>query len=303
MKRLIVTIASVIVCLALSSCAFSSKKKESGKQYDGYIYYLSESHLDLTREGFNYSNMTNEELAKDIAGRMVEAKNKKHDSALPDGVVIEKVTIEDYQVRVTLNSLFEKAGSLERTLCRAAIVKSFAQIPYTSGVMVFVGDNPLTAPDGTAYGLMTPDDFVFGKTFDEDREKTTLDLYFGDQNGEKLKKEAVPVKIGYDKSVAQAVVERLLEGPAFEGETALIPKNTQLISVSVMNDTAYVNFDNGFKDSNIEVSPELTVYSIVNSIIDNTQLTRVQIQIEGSTPVSYGGQIDLRHPLEANYTY
>ena len=78
----------------------------------------------------------------------------------------------------------------------------------------------------------------------------------------------------------------------------MISDDTTLLSVSVSDDTAYINLSGAFSDTASTVSPELTVYSIVNSVLDNTSLKKVQILVDGEAPASFGGQMDLRFPLE-----
>ena len=42
-----------------------------------------------------------------------------------------------------------------------------------------------------------------------------------------------------------------------------------------------------FRDETPEVGGNISIYSVVNSIIDSCDVDRVQISIEGSTAVSY----------------
>ena len=48
------------------------------------------------------------------------------------------------------------------------------------------------------------------------------------------------------------------------------------------------------------VSPELTVYSLVNSIVEAGDANEVQISVNGETDVKYQGVIDLSKPLSRN---
>ena len=46
--------------------------------------------------------------------------------------------------------------------------------------------------------------------------------------------------------------------------------------------------------------PELTVYSIVNSLIEGTEATQVQITINGESNAEYMDTVDLSQPLSEN---
>ena len=61
-----------------------------------------------------------------------------------------------------------------------------------------------------------------------------------------------------------------------------------------------INFDEKFATEGYDQKPEVTIYSIVNSIIENANVSKVQILIEGSSDVLYKGTVDLSRPLEWN---
>ena len=82
------------------------------------------------------------------------------------------------------------------------------------------------------------------------------------------------------------------------GGKATIPKNAKILSVSIKDGICYVSFDSKFATSNYDQNPEVTIYSIVNSIIENGNASKVQILIEDSTDSLYKGIVDLSRPLE-----
>ena len=71
------------------------------------------------------------------------------------------------------------------------------------------------------------------------------------------------------------------------------------MSFSTIKDhVCYVNFDSTFLTSVYDVLPEITIYSLVDSIIAGTEATQVQITINGETKAVYMEKIDLSQPLE-----
>ncbi len=299
MKRYTALILPVIVLIILAGCTAPWHKSDEKEQYDGYIYYLNKDHTDLTRQGFYFDSKTGQELADDIAGRIAVNSENSDESPLPAGVVIEKTEVIDQQVHVHLNKFYEKTSLKDDALCRCALVESFMQIPGVAGVRLYIGDEPMTDENGDPYDLLTYESFVFSSPGIPGQTKNiTLNLYFGAPDGQYLKKESVPAAVESDQSLIRIIMDKLLDGPAYEGEQAVIPEDTAVLGVSVSGKTAYINLGNGFSDNDEIISAKLAVCSIVNSITDNTDIEQVQIQIEGSTPTSYGGEIDLRHPLK-----
>lgn len=295
-----VVLISLIAALLLTGCTMPGRRESDDRSYDGYVYYLNDEHTDLVREGYMFDGKSGQALADDIAARLATNADDKHDSPLPAGVVIDQALVEEHQVQVHLNALYDKATETEQTLCRAALVLSFTQMPEIRGVLFFVDDQPMTDAAGNALDAQKAGGYLYNpSSYPEPAAKRTLNLYYGNEAGEKLKKESVSVKTSGEKQIVRIIAERLIAGPSFEEERALIPQNTRVISACLVGDTAYINLDDGMADTNIKVSPELCIYSIVNSVTENTAARQVKIQIEGQTPLNYGGQIDLSQPLTA----
>ncbi len=59
-----------------------------------------------------------------------------------------------------------------------------------------------------------------------------------------------------------------------------------------------MNFDSTFLTAEYDVYPEVTVYSIVNSLVEGTNAVRVQITINGETNARYMETVDLSQPLQ-----
>ena len=297
MKKKMALFFIIISLILLSACTAPWDHTESEKQYDGYIYYLNQDRNDLRTKGFGFENMRGQALADAIADKLAASPDDAHVSPLPDGVFIEKVLLENDEVKVTFNKLFEQVDEREKTLCRAAVVKSFTQIPEANYVSFYIGEELMEDDSGNAYEKLTANDYLIVSAKDIEQEQI-LTLYYGDQEGSHLAKESVPASVAVDQNIIRIIIERLIEGPAYEEETSLISDDTTLLSVSVSDDTAYINLSGAFSDTASTVSPELTVYSIVNSVLDNTSLKKVQILVDGEAPASFGGQMDLRFPLE-----
>ena len=128
---------------------------------------------------------------------------------------------------------------------------------------------------------------------------TDLKLFFADKDGKQLK-ESRKSNIRYNANTAieRLVVEQLMKGTTASGIQAVIPKTTKLLGVSVKDGVCYVNFDSKFTTDSYDLSPEVTIYAIVNSIISNANVTKVQILIDGTSDVMYKNIVDLSKPLE-----
>ena len=62
-----------------------------------------------------------------------------------------------------------------------------------------------------------------------------------------------------------------------------------------------MNFDSTFLTGAYDILPELTVYSIVDSLVEGTEATQVQITINGESNAEYMETVDLSPASESGH--
>ena len=188
--------------------------------------------------------------------------------------------------------------SLDEKLMRAAIVQSLLQIDGIDAVSVRVEGEPLKDDEGNEVGLMNGDDIVdtTGSSLSS-YQSDTLKLYFADQNGSKLVKQEVDVRYSSNVLKEKLIVEKLMQGPSEEGAYPTINPAANLLSVTTKDGICYVNFDSTFLISAYDVLPEITIYSIVDSLVEGAGVRQVQITINGESNAKYMEKVDLSQPL------
>ena len=97
------------------------------------------------------------------------------------------------------------------------------------------------------------------------------------------------------------MVEQLIAGVG-KGEKAFptINPGTKIVSVNVKDGICYVNLDNAFLTQIYNVTPEVTIYSITNSLVEIANVNKVQISINGDTNITYKECINLSSVFERN---
>ena len=288
MKRLCVVLCFVWSIL-LCGCA-----SEQINENEMFVYYINTEGNALITE---VHPMLEVEEALNLLMKPAEKSN----------TVLGDVGMEAYDVvgnKLTIyfnNDYLELKKSIE-VLFRAAVVQTMVQVEGINFVSFYVGDEPLEDTDGNPIGLMRAEDFVSNVGYTSEFYQTTdLRLYYADEEGKMLqlvKKSNVHYNI--NTSIEKLVVEQLMKGTSAQAATNTIPKTTKLLGVSVKDGICYVNFDEKFASDGYDQNPEVTVYSIVNSLIENANVNKVQILIEGSSDVLYKGTVDLSRPLEWN---
>ncbi len=134
-------------------------------------------------------------------------------------------------------------------------------------------------------------------------------LYFADKNSDLLLELSRSMEQGKTWSARARVLE-LLKGP-LEGEgDNILPvmitgmTESDIISVDVYSDTAYVNLSQHFKDVCAGVSAKtemMLIYAIVNTLTAMDGVSKVQFLIEGRQTQSLAGTLCLADPFLRNY--
>lgn len=267
-----------------------------------YLCYVNTEEDSLARESYEIQGETADEEVEDVLEEMQkEADSIDYRSAFPDHVSVTDWSLTDGRLDLTFSDSYLRMSKGEEVLLRAALVETLGQIIGVDEVGFFTGEGPLTDSDGQEIGYMSPEDFVqnTGSTL-HSYQLQELKLYFAGEKGDCLEPETVSLRYNSSTSIEKLVVEQLIKGPEKEGMLAVIPPETRVLGVSVREHICYVNFDQEFLNGVPGVTPEATVYAIVNSLTESGNVSQVQISVNGESDIQYMNRIDLGKPLTRN---
>ena len=288
---------AVILCL-LSGCA--GKKDPGASKYS--ICYMNAEETSVVEEPYALSDgTTKEQIAAILKKLQEESDSEDYKSVFQGAVKIENWEFADSKLRIYFNSAYQDMTMGQEVLFRAALVRSLGQIENVDYVRFYVDGEPLVNTEGQEVGYMSPEDFVqnTGSSL-HNYQMGKFRLYFANQKGTELVSESVNVRYNSNMSREKVVMEQLLKGPTQDNTTAVIPRETKVLGISVKDGICYVNLDEGFLPSEYTGDPKLIIYSIVDSIVANDIADRVQISVNGDTNIRYMDTIDLGRPLEAD---
>jgi germination protein M len=75
---------------------------------------------------------------------------------------------------------------------------------------------------------------------------------------------------------------------------------TNIVSVNVKDGVCYVDLSEDFLNQPYNVNSEVTIYSITNSLVELSNVNKVQISVNGETNISYRENIKLSTVFERN---
>lgn len=297
MKRKIMLLAG---CLCLSVMLASCGKRTDVGKEDPFIYCLNEDRTGLTKISYDFPEGNAEETARAVLEELKEpAEEIEYTAPIPKEVKVQGCRLRGSILDVDFNSAYLEMGALEEKLVRAAVVQSLVLIDGINAVSFTVDGEMLKDSTGFPVGLMNEDDFVENTGSSPTAYQTdTLTLYFADKEGDSLVPREVDVRYSSNVSREKLIVEKLMQGPSGSGAYPTINPDANLLSVTIKDGICYVNFDSTFLTGAYDVLPEVTVYSIVNSLVEGTEAQKVQITINGETDAKYMETVDLSQPLE-----
>lgn len=290
-----------ILLFALLCSACGGEEEPAGQVYQ--IYYVNnEETKTVTREYASETEDTGKLLGELFAqlGKMPDKMEYK--PPLASGFGLLGYTLDNGQLTLNFDEHYKEMDITKEVLMRAAIVRTVTQIPEISYVSFTVQGELLADSTGTAIGTMSKDTFIDNAGNEINAyEKVNLRLYFANEDGTGLVEEnRRNVVYSSNISLEKLVVEKLVEGPASEGAYPIVDPKTKIISVTTKDGVCYVNLGEDFLSQPYNASAEVTVYSITNSLVELSNVNKVQITINGETNISYREKINLNDVFERN---
>ncbi|MBR5236128.1 MAG: GerMN domain-containing protein [Clostridia bacterium] len=295
------------VLLLLTGCS-SLRKLAPTISNDGIpetaiLYFGNQDGTDLIAESLDIKDKDPEVVPAYIMEKLLDGPtNPNLTRAVRAGTRLLAIQAEGSQVNVDLSKEFYHETSIYDVLAQAAIVKSICSVRVYDRVMITIEGKPMETADGTPIGVLKETDVVF----DADTlmtDETDITLYFSDMNAEYLVREVRRVRVPRGESVEKLVVSELIKGPKNANSGRTMPAETKIRSVETKDKVCFVNLSSEFvSKNNVGSSAEqLTIYSIVNSLTELSNVDKVQFLIEGEKKEVYHHMI-FNEPIERNVT-
>lgn len=289
----------LVVCILLLGGCGGSNGPDDGEYR---LYYVNTEESGIVREYCDIEGVSAEEQVEAMLVQLREGPEEiSGKSAFVKDVAVSGWELKEEKLKIYFSKEYEELNTVPELLLRAAVVQSLTQIDGVEYVAFYIGDTPLTDDRDRDVGYMSDEDFVqnIGSSL-HSYQIADLTLYFANGTGDKLAEEKVKVRYNSNTSMEKLIVEQLMKGPRNQKDKSTIPTETKVLGVSVKDKVCYVNFDEGFLTMMEQGNPKLTVYSVVNSIIDGAQVNQVQILVNGESNIVYRESVDLSKPLTKN---
>ena len=211
------------------------------------------------------------------------------------------------------SAAYQSLSGTDELLSRAAIVKTLCQLELVQCVEFYVNEKSLVLDNGTVIieksdsliteiqgetgsevqkgetvGIMTDYDFVNNIGSEENAiQKDMLTLYYANEEGNLLESSYVSVEYDATVSLEELVVMQLIDGPVTDKCFKSINSDTKINKVSTKDKICYVDLSKEFLEVPEGTGMDVAIYSIVNSLTELNNISKVQVSVEGNIITDY----------------
>ena len=292
----------LFLLLLIVTCACGRQNKpDPGHTYR--VYYENNDETAIYPQEYKTETTDKEALLLELLDQLGTVSGKlEYKAPLSGDFNLLDYSIAEDQLTLTFDENYKWQPVTTEVLVRAAIVRTLTQIEGIQYVSFQIKSEPLTDASGTVIGIMNADMFIDNAGNEINTyEKVKLTLYYANEDGDGLK--AVNRTVVYNSNIAmeRLVVEQLIAGPREEEKVfPTINPDTKVVSVNVKDGICYVNLDSAFLTQIYNVTSEVTIYSVINSLVELSNVNKVQISINGDTNVNYKENISFSTVFERN---
>lgn len=292
-KRIILMACLVMTSLLVLLSACGEEEKKNGPAVQ--VFYLSSAETKVEPQEREKPTGPTEEQIKTLLGYLAETPDKRNvKSPLSMGFSILNADYKDGNLILNVDEGYTKLSSATEVLVRAAIVKTLLQADNVNRVQMQINGAQLVDGAGDLVGWMTADQFIYNDGSEiNSYEQIRVKLYFANEDGNQLIAAYREKFYSTNISLERFVVDEILAGPSgkIAGLYRTVSPDVKILSVMTKDGICYVNLDSNFLTVVNNVSQEVAIYSIVNSLTELQGVNRVQILVDGEIPDSFENSI------------
>ena len=300
MKKIISILLMVSCILGLGACG--DQEVDPSRLFK--IYYISNTETKVEMHDYVMQADTPAQQLEELLTCLSSMPDKlEYKAPLAMGFSVLGYKLEEGKLVLDVDEHYKELSDTTEVLVRAAIVCTLTQAPGVDSVEITVAGSQLYDSLGSLVGRMTAEDFINNMGSEINSYATAhLKLYFANESGDGLIAVERTKPYNTNISLDRLVVEQLIAGPSssIDGVYPTINPDTRPVSVVTKDGVCYVNLDETFLNQIYNVTADVTIYSIVNSLVELSNVNKVQISINGETSGVYREKYSFTTVFERN---
>lgn len=284
-------IVNLLLCFACVMLMAACGEENDNNSNIYSVYYISNSETKVEVHEYEMQSTSDEEQLQELITCLSTGPKKPtYKAPLAMGFKVLNVKNDEGKLLLDVDAAYTQMPATKEVLVRAALVRTLTQLPKVSYVGITVEGEQLYDNAGEAVGWMNADQFINNDGNDINTyELIKVKLYFANEDGDKLIAAYRQKHYSTNTPLERFVVEELITGPSgkVSGLYPTIKPETKIISIMTKDGICYVNLDDSFLNVVNNVSTNVAVYSIVNSLVELPNINKVQILVNGEVPSSF----------------
>ena len=290
--------------VAMSATVLFGCGRQQKKTADSFrLFYVNNSETGIIAVDYELKNDVNDTDAviEELVNEMSKMPERhQYEAPFTGGVNLLSYILNDKLLTMNFDINYADLDRTTEILDRAAIVRTFTQLKGVEYVSFQVEGTPLVDHYGNIIGNMSADTFIFNAGNEINTyEKIELKLYFANDTGDKLFPVYRSVVYNSNISMERLAVEQIVKGPNTDICNPTISNDIKINSVNVRDGVCYVDFDQAFLTEPYNVTAEVAIYSIVNSIAEFSDVNKVAISVNGVSSFAFM-DVAINGPFERN---
>lgn len=300
MKKVICSLLLIIILIGIVACGESEEGNEDKREVNIYFLNKEETKLVSVLHYIEQGDIK-EQIESVIHLLQTQPEELELKACIGKEPLISKLILIEGRAIVTVKEEYDKLSSTTEVLMRAAIVRTLTQFHEIENVSIEIEDNPLLDTNGLPIGAMTADSFINNSGSElNDYEKVDLALYYTDEFGDVLVRNDTSQVYNSNDSMEKLIVEQLINGSEDKELLPTINPKTKIISITSKDGICYLNLSKEFLEPVQNTTWEVAIYSLVNSLVELSNINKVQILVDGTTDIMYRESISLTTIFERN---
>ncbi len=302
--------SGLLVCLLLSlffavSCG-SAEEADRSRVYN--IYVMNKDETKLSANEYEVKGGSQEEVIDELLEQLTTTPERmEYKAPLSGSFELLGYSLDGGQLVLNFDERYRTLPPTTEVLARAATVRTMTQVKGIDYVSFQIRSNPLLDMSGNVIGSMSADMFIDNTESEmNSRERVKIRLYFANAEGDRLietNRTLEYSRYSTNISMERLVVEQLIGGPSEQVKdkvyTTMNPE-TKVIGVTLKDGTCYVNLSEHFLTQIYNVSSDVAIYSLVNTLVELPNVGRVQIAVNGDSNVMFRENTSLSATYERN---
>lgn len=289
--RLFGLLLAVCTALMLAACGEEENVGENAYQ----VYFVSSSETKVEQHFHEMAADSSEGKLEELLQCLSTIPEKlEYKAPLAMDFQVLDIKQEGATLLLDMDAAYLQLPVTTEVLVRAAIVRTLTQLEDISYVGITVEGSQLYDNMGRPVGWMNADQFIDNDGNEINTyELARVQLYFAAEDGASLIAAYREKYYSTSMQLERFVVEELIAGPSsqVEGLYPSVNPDTKIINVTTKDGICYVNLDDSFLTVVNNVPTEESVYAIVNSLVELSNINKVQILVNGEVPSTFSASI------------